>query len=274
MAIEIERKYLVINDNWKENVVSQAVIKQGYLATTEQASVRVRVDGEQANLNIKGTTVGISRREYEYPIPLQQAEEMLDHLVSGAVIDKVRYKVRHGEHIWDLDRFMGANEGLVVAEVELRLLPWMLLILLCACQGTQEPPIRMALSNVPLNLDPRFATDATSERINRLLYRRLPQIEMAMGDQVCVLIFRVLSAPSAEDLEQLAAFGPEHQVVVYLQEGGPETVRPLDGKGVELTYDLPAFDVTLAFEPSDFTQVNSDINRQMIQRAVDMLELT
>ncbi|MEJ2406150.1 MAG: CYTH domain-containing protein [Candidatus Thiodiazotropha sp.] len=120
MAIEIERKYLVINDNWKGNVVSQAVIKQGYLATTEQASVRVRVDGEQANLNIKGTTVGISRREYEYPIPLQQAEEMLDHLVSGAVIDKVRYKVRHGEHIWDLDRFMGANEGLVVAEVELR----------------------------------------------------------------------------------------------------------------------------------------------------------
>jgi 23S rRNA (uracil1939-C5)-methyltransferase len=103
---------------------------------------------------------------------------------------------------------------------------------------------------------------------------QVPQIEMAMGDQVCVLIFRVLSAPSAEDLEQLAAFGPEHQVVVYLQEGGPETVRPLDGKGVELTYDLPAFDVTLAFEPSDFTQVNSDINRQMIQRAVDMLELT
>ncbi|MEJ2406149.1 MAG: 23S rRNA (uracil(1939)-C(5))-methyltransferase RlmD [Candidatus Thiodiazotropha sp.] len=103
---------------------------------------------------------------------------------------------------------------------------------------------------------------------------QVPQIEMAMGDQVCVLIFRVLSAPSAEDLEQLAAFGPKHQVVVYLQEGGPETVRPLDGKGVELTYDLPAFDVTLAFEPSDFTQVNSDINRQMIQRAVDMLELT
>ncbi|MET0088869.1 MAG: CYTH domain-containing protein [Candidatus Thiodiazotropha sp.] len=119
MAIEIERKFLVINDNWKDSVISQATIKQGYLATTEQASVRVRVDGEQANLNIKGTTVGISRREYEYPIPLEHAEEMLDHLVSGAVIDKVRYKVRHAEHVWDLDHFLGANEGLVVAEVEL-----------------------------------------------------------------------------------------------------------------------------------------------------------
>ncbi|MET0051834.1 MAG: CYTH domain-containing protein [Candidatus Thiodiazotropha sp.] len=119
MAIEIERKFLVINDNWKNSVISQATIKQGYLATTEQASVRVRVDGEQANLNIKGTTVGISRREYEYPIPMEHAEEMLDHLVSGAVIDKVRYKVRVAEHVWDLDLFLGANEGLVVAEVEL-----------------------------------------------------------------------------------------------------------------------------------------------------------
>ncbi|MET0026262.1 MAG: CYTH domain-containing protein [Candidatus Thiodiazotropha sp.] len=119
MAIEIERKFLVINDNWKNGVISQATIKQGYLATTEQASVRVRVDGEQANLNIKGTTVGISRREYEYPIPMEHAEEMLDHLVSGAVIDKVRYKVRVAEHVWDLDLFLGANEGLIVAEVEL-----------------------------------------------------------------------------------------------------------------------------------------------------------
>ncbi|MET0065458.1 MAG: CYTH domain-containing protein [Candidatus Thiodiazotropha sp.] len=119
MGIEIERKFLVINDNWKSSVISEAPIKQAYLATTPRASVRVRVDGEQANLNIKGSTVGISRREYEYPIPVEQAEEMLEHLVSGAVIDKVRYKVRHGGHVWDLDRFLGANQGLVVAEVEL-----------------------------------------------------------------------------------------------------------------------------------------------------------
>ncbi|MET0088870.1 MAG: 23S rRNA (uracil(1939)-C(5))-methyltransferase RlmD [Candidatus Thiodiazotropha sp.] len=116
---------------------------------------------------------------------------------------------------------------------------------------------------------------ALRELIGSLSIRdQVPQIEMAMGDQVCVLIFRLLSPPSSADLERLAWFGPEHQVAVYLQEGGPDTVRPLDGKDVELSYELPAFDVTLAFEPSDFTQVNSDINRQMILRAVEMLELT
>jgi adenylate cyclase len=119
MALEIERKYLVINDNWKDSVVSQTVIKQGYLATTSKASVRVRVEGEEANINIKGSRVGISRPEYEYPIPLEEAEELLEHLVIDAVIDKIRYKVKCGAHIWDLDLFQGANQGLVIAEVEL-----------------------------------------------------------------------------------------------------------------------------------------------------------
>ncbi|MES9831248.1 MAG: CYTH domain-containing protein [Candidatus Thiodiazotropha sp. LLP2] len=119
MALEIERKFLVINEKWKDSVVSHAVLKQGYLATTTKASVRVRVDGDQANINVKGSTVGISRREYEYPIPMEEAEELLDHLVTGAAIDKVRYKVKCGDHIWDLDLFQGANKGLVVAEVEL-----------------------------------------------------------------------------------------------------------------------------------------------------------
>ena len=119
MALEIERKFLVINDKWKDSVIREAVIKQGYLATTDRATVRVRVDGDEANINIKGRTDGISRREYEYPIPLDEALELLDHLVSGATIDKVRYKVRCGEHIWDLDLFHGANQGLVMAEVEL-----------------------------------------------------------------------------------------------------------------------------------------------------------
>ncbi len=102
---------------------------------------------------------------------------------------------------------------------------------------------------------------------------QIPQIEMAMGDETCVLIFRLLEAPSAADLSLLGEFGPRHGVSIYLQEGGPETVRPLDGIGVELTYELPEFDLRLHFLPSDFTQVNSDINRQMIHRAVEMLEL-
>jgi 23S rRNA (uracil1939-C5)-methyltransferase len=102
---------------------------------------------------------------------------------------------------------------------------------------------------------------------------QVPQIEMAMGDEDCVLIFRVLQPLSDEDLELLRAFGPQHQVSVYLQEGGPETVIPLDGVGVELTYALPEFDLRFHFMPNDFTQVNSDINRQMIHQAVKMLAL-
>jgi 23S rRNA (uracil1939-C5)-methyltransferase len=102
---------------------------------------------------------------------------------------------------------------------------------------------------------------------------QVPQIEMAMGDETCVLIFRVLEPLSDEDLQLLNAFGPENRVAVYLQEGGPETVKPLDGVGVELTYELPEYDLTLHFLPSDFTQVNSDINRQMVHRAVQMLAL-
>lgn len=102
---------------------------------------------------------------------------------------------------------------------------------------------------------------------------QVPQIEMAMGDETCVLIFRLLEKPNEADLVLLTEFGPQHQVTVYLQEGGPETVKPLNGVGVELSYALPEFDLTLHFLPSDFTQVNSDINRQMIQRAVEMLAL-
>jgi 23S rRNA (uracil1939-C5)-methyltransferase len=103
---------------------------------------------------------------------------------------------------------------------------------------------------------------------------QVPQIEMAMGDEACVLIFRLLAPASSEDLAKLQAFGPAHRVEIYLQEGGPETIRPLNGVGAELTYDLPEFDLSFHFLPSDFTQVNSDINRQMVHRAVEMLELS
>ena len=119
MAIEIERKYLVVNDKWKSSVESEAAMKQAYLATVENASILVRVAKGKAYLNIKSSTLGIRRSEYEYEIPLQDGEEMLANLTSGSVIDKVRYKVRCGEHIWDLDLFHGDNTGLVVAEVEL-----------------------------------------------------------------------------------------------------------------------------------------------------------
>lgn len=113
-----------------------------------------------------------------------------------------------------------------------------------------------------------------SQLIDGLSIRKqIPQIEMAMGDTVCVLIFRLLETPSAEDRRRLEAFGPGHDVVIYQQDGGLETIRPLSGEPVDLFYQLPDYDFTLHFLPNDFTQVNSDINRQMVRRAVDLLEL-
>ncbi|MES9836649.1 MAG: 23S rRNA (uracil(1939)-C(5))-methyltransferase RlmD [Candidatus Thiodiazotropha sp.] len=115
---------------------------------------------------------------------------------------------------------------------------------------------------------------ALSALIDRLSIRdQIPQIEMAMGDDDCILIFRMLSPPTEEDLLKLSIFGPQHQLAIYLQQGGPETVRPLDFEATSLSYSLPDFDLRLSFLPSDFTQVNSDINRRMISRAISLLEL-
>ncbi len=119
MATEIERKYLVVNDKWKEHVVSESVLKQGYVANQPNATVRVRIAKGHAHLNIKSATTGITRAEYEYEIPLTDAEKILAEIAEQPFIDKTRYKVRCGDHIWDLDRFAGENSGLVMAEIEL-----------------------------------------------------------------------------------------------------------------------------------------------------------
>ena len=102
--------------------------------------------------------------------------------------------------------------------------------------------------------------------------QNLPQIEMAMDDSQCVLILRVLEPLSAQDEQILVDFASQHDVVFYTQSGGPETVRPLQD-AVQLAYRLPDFDLELAFEPSDFTQVNTEINRLMVGRAIDLLDL-
>ncbi len=102
---------------------------------------------------------------------------------------------------------------------------------------------------------------------------KLPQIEVAMGDETCVLIFRILAPLSEEDQAKLSAFGQQHDIHIYLQEGGLDTVRPLSGTAADLTYALSDFGVELHFLPTDFTQVNTGINRLMVNRAVDMLAL-
>ena len=119
MATEIERKFLVINDHWRATADEGAVCIQGYFTTDKQCSIRVRLSGAKANLNIKSATLGITRSEYDYPIPAGDAEEMLQHLCTKPLIEKKRFHVRHGEHLWEIDVFSGTNAGLVVAEIEL-----------------------------------------------------------------------------------------------------------------------------------------------------------
>ena len=119
MAIEIERKFLLRDDSWQASADSGEFIRQGYLAGSEKSSIRVRIAGDQANINIKSATLDITRQEYEYPIPVAEANEMLDSLCEGPLIEKIRYHVSHEKHLWEIDVFSGDNQGLVVAEVEL-----------------------------------------------------------------------------------------------------------------------------------------------------------
>jgi adenylate cyclase len=119
MVMEIERKFLVINDHWRAAADAGMDVIQGYFTTDQQCSIRVRLSGDKANLNIKSATLGITRSEYDYPIPATEAKEMLDHLCIKPLIGKKRYHVRHGRHLWEVDVFSGANAGLVVAEIEL-----------------------------------------------------------------------------------------------------------------------------------------------------------
>lgn len=119
MATEIERKFLLLNDNWRGNVHDKKKIRQGYLANTEHGSVRIRVADSEASLNIKSMTIGVTRTEYEYPIPVKDAEELLKNLCIGPLVVKTRYYLELGKHLWEIDVFEGENSGLVVAEIEL-----------------------------------------------------------------------------------------------------------------------------------------------------------
>ncbi|NBV15741.1 CYTH domain-containing protein [Janthinobacterium sp.] len=118
MGIEIERKFLLAGDAWRG--LGQAVLlRQGYLSSARERVVRVRIEGEQAMLTIKGANVGASRGEWEYPIPLADAVELLDGLCEQPLIEKVRHRIEHAGMVWEVDEFLGANAGLVVAEIEL-----------------------------------------------------------------------------------------------------------------------------------------------------------
>jgi CYTH domain-containing protein len=118
MPVEIERKFLVTGDGWR-GAGAGTRYRQGYLSLQAGASVRVRASRDTAYLTIKGETSGVSRAEYEYPIPLAHADELLDTLCIKPVIEKTRYRIEHRGLVWDVDEFAGENAGLVIAEVEL-----------------------------------------------------------------------------------------------------------------------------------------------------------
>ncbi|GAB6054174.1 CYTH domain-containing protein [Magnetospira thiophila] len=118
MATEIERKFLISNEGWRA-LAEGVLYRQGYLSTDKERTVRVRTVGSKGFLTIKGITVGMSRTEFEYEIPVDEANAMLDALCQQPIIEKRRYKIPLDGLVWEVDEFSGVNAGLIVAEVEL-----------------------------------------------------------------------------------------------------------------------------------------------------------
>lgn len=119
MAEEIERKFLVKDNTWRGRDGGTRY-RQGYLSTVKERTVRIRTAGDKGFITIKGVSVGATRSEYEYEIPVADANEMLDRLCERPLIEKTRYRVVHDGVVWEIDEFEGENRGLITAEVELK----------------------------------------------------------------------------------------------------------------------------------------------------------
>ena len=118
MGKAIERKFLVIGEAWR-GLAQGTLYRQGYLNSAKERTVRVRTVGDRAFLTIKGLTVGASRVEYEYEIPFEDGNFLLDNLAEKPIIEKKRYRIPQGKFVWEIDEFFGENQGLIVAEIEL-----------------------------------------------------------------------------------------------------------------------------------------------------------
>ncbi|XZF14662.1 CYTH domain-containing protein [Chitinophagaceae bacterium MMS25-I14] len=120
MATEIERKYLVNHEAWHRlNKPEPLILRQGYIVTDPQKTIRVRISDTKGFITIKGINTGATRAEYEYEIPLKDATELLNGFAVSE-INKKRYEIMHEGHLWEVDVFAGDNEGLIVAEIELQ----------------------------------------------------------------------------------------------------------------------------------------------------------
>lgn len=150
MPQEIERKFLVRSDDWRRAADAGTRYRQGYLSTDAARIVRVRVAGERAWVTIKGSARGIARDEYEYPVPVADADAMLDRLCLHPLIEKVRYHVPFAGHVWEVDVFERDNAGLVVAEVEL---------------PAEDTPVELPpWAGAEVSDDPRYSNAALVER--------------------------------------------------------------------------------------------------------------
>ncbi|WP_026223781.1 CYTH domain-containing protein [Methylosarcina fibrata] len=119
MALEIEHKFLLANDDWRNHIQRSVRYRQGYLSSLPTSSIRIRVSDNHAWLNIKSATIGTQRHEYEYEIPLPDADELLTMLCKKPLIEKIRHFVEDNNKIWEIDEFEGENKGLIIAEIEL-----------------------------------------------------------------------------------------------------------------------------------------------------------
>jgi CYTH domain-containing protein len=149
MGTEIERKFLVVGDAWRQGAIG-VLYRQGYLCTTPERTVRVRVAGDKGYFTVKGSRTGVSRLEFEYPIPLEDAQAMLDALCVRPLIEKTRYRIDHGGLVWEVDEFAGENAGLVIAEVELE-------------REDQEVSLPAWVGN-EVSADDRYANSSLAER--------------------------------------------------------------------------------------------------------------
>lgn len=119
MAKEIERKFLVVGDDWRK-LAKGTHYRQGYLNSVKERTVRIRTIDDKAFLTVKGPNIGITRMEFEYEIPHKECLEMLTNLAEQPIIEKIRYKIAIDDLVWEIDEFLGVNKGLIVAEVELQ----------------------------------------------------------------------------------------------------------------------------------------------------------
>lgn len=147
-AVEIERKFLVVSDAWRRGAEG-VPFRQGYLSTDPDRTVRVRLEGDQGRLTIKGRRRGAEAPEFEYEIPAADVTRLLD-LCTAPPIEKTRYRVPHGGLVWEVDEFQGANAGLVVAEIEVER----------ADQPIDAPP----WVGEEVTGDPRYSNARLSER--------------------------------------------------------------------------------------------------------------